>query len=85
MAFLFVKWVVPVYAYQGYTVNYNFTNIIISVCIIAIISYFITIQADKIKTFFISILLLQVVVPMLCLFSFTEEFMFYHIYIVMVE
>lgn len=84
MAFLFVKWVVPVYAYQGYTVNYNFTNIIISVCIIAIISYFITIQADKIKTFFISILLLQVVVPMLCLFSFTEEFMFYHIYIVMV-
>jgi len=81
IAFLFVKWVVPVYGYSGFTFAVNCVNIFLSMVYIGIISYFITIQVDGVKTFFSFMLILQVIIPMFCLYSFTEEFMSYNIYI----
>ncbi len=84
IVFLFVKWVVPVYTYKGYTIDFNWTNISMSIMYIAIISYFVAIQVDNIKAFFISMLIVTVIIPMLCLYSFTEEFVFYDMYILMI-
>ncbi len=84
IVFLFVKWVVPVYTYKGYTIDFNWTNISMSIMYIAIISYFVAIQVDNIKAFFISVLIVTVIIPMLCLYSFTEEFVFYDMYILMI-
>ncbi len=79
IVFLFIKWTVPVYGYLGYTVNYNLTNVIISSSYIMIIGCLLVIQANNIKIFFILMLVLQVVVPMLCLYCFTDEFMEYNL------
>lgn len=84
IAFLFIKWTVPVYGYLGYTVNYNLTNVIISSSYIMIIGCLLVIQANNIKIFFILMLVLQVVVPMLCLYCFTDEFMEYNLYMFIV-
>lgn len=83
IGFLFVKWVVPVYGYSGFTFGVNWVNIFFSIVYIGIISYFIIMQVDGVKTFFSFMLILQVIIPMLCLYSFTEEFVSYNIYVLM--
>lgn len=74
VSFLFLKWVVPVYGYTGFSININYQNLFLSIIYILTIIMLIIINSNKIKILFLNMLIMQSVIPMLCLYSFTNEF-----------
>ena len=83
VSYLLVKWVIPVYGNGNMTFEINEINIFISITNIAIISFFINLHKNKIKKLFIELFVLQVIIPMLILYSLTKEYSIYDLYITM--
>lgn len=71
---LFLKWVVPVYGYTGFSINIDYLNLLLSVLYLLIITMLINLNKDKIKVLIQNLLIMQSIIPMLCLYSFTSEF-----------
>ena len=74
VSFLFVKWVVPVYGYTGLSIKIDYLNLLLSVLYLLIITMLINLNNNKIKVLFQNLLIMQSIIPMLCLYSFTSEF-----------
>ena len=74
VSILFLKWVVPVYGYTGLSININYQNLFMSIMYILIITMLIIVNSNRIKILFLNMLIMQSVIPMLCLYSFTNEF-----------
>lgn len=83
VVFLYIKWIVPSYEYFGYTASFNLINAIVSFIYLGILSCFLVIQTDNIKALYVLMIILQVVIPMLCLYTFAEKFVIFDLYMFM--
>lgn len=82
-SYLFINWIIPTYSHMGFTLDYNLSNIFLSILYVLFLTLMVNIHKNKIKIIFIDILILQTIIPMLCLYCFTKEFSVYSNYVLM--
>lgn len=83
ISYVFIKWIIPVYNYGDSIFAINWINVYLCIIYIIIINYFIVIHLNETKKFFLYILALLTIIPMFCLYAYTEEFAFYSKYMFM--